>query len=57
MAWDAGEVETQTPIRLRYTGSLIDMTTAYDEQAIVHAEAHRSEEPHAEHDGRSRHSV
>src|SRR5258705_6840 len=38
MAWDAGEVETQTPIRLRYTGSLIDMTTAYDEQALVHAE-------------------
>jgi DNA-directed RNA polymerase subunit beta' len=38
MAWDAGEVETQTSIRLRYTGSLIDMTTAYDEQAIVHAE-------------------
>jgi DNA-directed RNA polymerase subunit beta' len=38
MAWDAGEVETQTSIRLRYTGPLIDMTTAYDEQAIVHAE-------------------
>src|SRR2546421_1859326 len=38
MAWDAGEVETQTSIRLRYTGSLIDMTTAYDEQALVHAE-------------------
>jgi DNA-directed RNA polymerase subunit beta' len=39
MAWDAGEVETQTPIRLRYNGPLIDMTTAYDDQAIVHAEA------------------
>jgi len=38
MAWDAGEVETQTAIRLRYSGPLIDMTTAYDEQAIVHAE-------------------
>jgi DNA-directed RNA polymerase subunit beta' len=38
MAWDAGEVETQTPIRLRYTGQLVDMTTAYDEQALVHAE-------------------
>src|SRR5262245_3359941 len=38
MAWDAGEVETQTAIRLRYNGPLIDMTTAYDEQAIVHAE-------------------
>ncbi len=39
MAWDAGEVETQTSIRLRYSGPLIDMTTAYDEQALVHAEA------------------
>ena len=39
MAWDAGEVETQTPVRLRYSGPLIDMTTAYDDQAIVHAEA------------------
>src|SRR5207253_1132643 len=38
MAWDAGEVETQTSIRLRYSGQLIDMTTAYDEQALVHAE-------------------
>jgi len=38
MALDHGEVETQTPIRLRYTGPLIDMTTAYDEQALVHAE-------------------
>jgi len=38
MAWDAGEVETQTPIRLRYSGQLVDMTTAYDEQALVHAE-------------------
>jgi DNA-directed RNA polymerase subunit beta' len=38
MAWEAGQVETQTPIRLRYTGTLIDMTTAYDEQALVHAE-------------------
>src|ERR1041384_8108235 len=39
MAGDAGEVETQTSIRLRFTGPLIDMTTAYDEQALVHAEA------------------
>ncbi len=38
MALEHGEVETQTQIRLRYTGSLIDMTTAYDEQGIVLAE-------------------
>ncbi len=39
MAYEAGQVETQTPIRLRFTGSLLDMTTAYDPQAIIHAEA------------------
>jgi DNA-directed RNA polymerase subunit beta' len=38
MALDSGAVETQTSIRLRYTGQLIDMTTAYDEQAITHAD-------------------
>src|SRR5881296_3159835 len=38
IAWESGEVETQSDIRLRYSGPLIDMTTAYDEQAIVHAE-------------------
>src|SRR6187401_831259 len=38
LALDAGIVETQSPIRLRDTGSLVDMTTAYDEQALVHAE-------------------
>jgi DNA-directed RNA polymerase subunit beta' len=38
LALDHGEVETQTPIRLRYSGPLIDMTSAYDEQAIVHAD-------------------
>jgi DNA-directed RNA polymerase subunit beta' len=38
MALEHGEVETQTPIRLRYTGPLVDMTTAYDDQAIVHGD-------------------
>jgi len=38
MALDHGEVETQTPIRLRYSGPLIDMTTAYDDQAVATAE-------------------
>ena len=38
MALDSGEVETQTSVRLRYTGPLVDMTTAYDDQAIAHAE-------------------
>ena len=31
-------METLTPIRLRYTGEVIDLTTAYDDQEIVHTE-------------------
>src|SRR5207245_9216025 len=32
------EIETLTPIRLRYTGEVIDLSTAYDDQDIVHTE-------------------
>jgi DNA-directed RNA polymerase subunit beta' len=38
MALEAGHVETLTPIRLRYTGSVLDMTTAYDDQDLLHTE-------------------
>src|SRR6202522_1786509 len=38
IALEMGEVETLTPIRLRYTGELIDLTTAYDDQDIIHTE-------------------
>ena len=38
LAREAGEVETLTPIRLRYTGEVIDLTTVYDDQEIVHTE-------------------
>jgi DNA-directed RNA polymerase subunit beta' len=38
LALEAGEVETLTPIRLRYTGEVIDLTQAYDDQDIVHTE-------------------
>src|ERR1700727_2173266 len=38
LALDTGEVETLTPIRLRYSGELIDLTTAYDDQDIIHTE-------------------
>jgi DNA-directed RNA polymerase subunit beta' len=31
-------VETLTPIRLRYSGEVIDLTQAYDDQDIVHTE-------------------
>src|SRR5206468_912586 len=39
LALHAGEVETLSPIRLRYTGDVIDLTTAYDDQDIVHTDA------------------
>ena len=38
LALEAGEVETFTPIRLRYSGEVIDLTQAYDDQDIVHTE-------------------
>jgi len=39
LALEAGEVETLTPIRLRYSGEVMDLTQAYDDQDIVHTEA------------------
>src|SRR6516164_9495346 len=36
LALEAGEVELLTPIRLRYTGEVIDLTTAYDNQDVTH---------------------
>ena len=39
LALEAGEVETLTPIRLRYTGALVDLTTAgRDDQEVLHVE-------------------
>ncbi len=38
LALEAGEVELLTPIRLRYTGEVIDLTTAYDDQDVGHTE-------------------
>jgi DNA-directed RNA polymerase subunit beta' len=38
LALEADEVETLTPIRLRYTGRVIDLTTAYDDQDVLHTE-------------------
>src|SRR5216684_88696 len=43
LALDAGAVETLTPIRLRYTGEVIDLMTAYDDQEIIHTEPVNSE--------------
>ena len=38
LALEAGDVELLTPIRLRYTGEVIDLTTAYDDQDVPHTE-------------------
>src|SRR5258705_13045101 len=37
-ALEPGEVELLTPIRLRYTGEVIDLTTAFDNQDVTHTE-------------------
>jgi DNA-directed RNA polymerase subunit beta' len=38
LALEAGEVETLTPIRLRYTGDLLDLTAARDDQDVLRTE-------------------
>ena len=38
MALEAGDVATQTQIRLRYTGELVDLLKAADDQDVVHAD-------------------
>src|SRR5256886_2195073 len=38
LALHAGELETLSPIRLRYSGEAIDLTTPYADQDIVHTE-------------------
>jgi len=38
LALEAGELETLTPIRLRLTGELLDLTVARDDQDVLHTE-------------------
>ena len=38
IALEMGEVETLTPIKLRYTGRVIDLVQAFDNQNIMHTE-------------------
>ncbi len=38
IALEMGEVGTLTPIKLRYTGKVIDLTKAFDDQNILHTE-------------------
>src|SRR6201998_4331096 len=38
MALEAKEIKAPAPIRLRHTGSVLDMTPAYDDQDLTHPE-------------------
>jgi DNA-directed RNA polymerase subunit beta' len=38
IALEMGEVETLSPIKLRYTGKVIDLTKAFDSQNVLHTE-------------------
>src|SRR5262249_44963081 len=38
LALESGEVETLTPIRVRYSGPLINLDTQLDRQNVVHAD-------------------
>src|SRR4026209_2747527 len=39
LALEAGELETLSPIRLRFSGQLLDLTTARDDQDVIHTDA------------------
>jgi len=38
LAYQEGVVETQTPVRVRYTGPYLNLDTQYDNQDVLHAE-------------------
>ncbi|MCZ6832550.1 MAG: DNA-directed RNA polymerase subunit beta' [Acidobacteria bacterium] len=38
LAYENDYVETLTPIRMRYTGDLMDLTTVYDDQDVLHTD-------------------
>jgi DNA-directed RNA polymerase subunit beta' len=40
LALEAGEVETLTPIRMRFSGDLMDLTASRDDQDVLRAEVH-----------------
>jgi hypothetical protein len=54
LALEAGEVELLTPIRLRYTGEVIDLTTAYDDQDVPHTEPVKMKRQFIQHHRRPR---
>ena len=55
LALEAGELETLSPIRLRYTGDLQDLTAARDDQDVLHTEVQTVNEQDHQHDRRPRH--
>ena len=55
LALEAGELETLTPIRLRISGDLLDMTVARDDQAVLQTEVADGHEQDHQHDRRPRH--
>jgi DNA-directed RNA polymerase subunit beta' len=38
IAFEMGEVETQTPITLRYTGKVLELANSFDSQDVLHTE-------------------
>jgi len=42
LALQAGEVEMLTPIRMRYSGELLDLTASRDNQDVLHTELQTS---------------
>ncbi len=55
LALEAGEVETLSPIRLRYTGRLVDLTVARDSQDLLDARRTAGGPQDHQHDRRPRH--
>src|SRR5687768_2817308 len=43
LAYQDGVVETQTPMRVRYTGQYVNLDTQYDNQDVIHAEVEEVE--------------
>src|SRR5687767_11436223 len=43
LALEGGELETLSPIRLRYSGPILDLTTARDDQDVLHTEVQEVE--------------
>ena len=54
LALEAGELETLSPIRLRFTGPLLDLTTARDDQDVLHTETQRGRAQDHQHHRRPR---